>query len=568
MKRRKFLKIAGITSLTPTITKGIDILKLTNPQTENLYLELVQANDEHIPEQLEKQEMRKSNRWFGGVPDAYGIYSAGIASRFLLNLTCAYAVPESRYFRSPALIERMELAAQYLLNAQHSDGTIDLPSTNFHSPPDTGFVLERTCAALGILNRFENPALIKLKIRLKNFNINGGDALAVGGVHTPNHRWVVSMALARVNSLFPNTAYTDRIDEWLAEKIDIDPDGQFAEKSTAIYSPLTDRCLITIARLLKRPELLEPVRRNLEMTLYYIHPNGEIVTAASRRQDKYRRRSMSRYYYPYRYLALKDQNGQFTALARWIELIAKDELSTVLYHFLEEPSLKKNLPKNAALPTNYRKIFRHSNLARIRREETSATILAQNQTIFSLHKGEAVLEALRLATSFFGKGQFQGETLETKNDKFTLRQQLTGPYFQPFPKDLIPGDGNLEKMPRSLRAQSEIQELETVVSISEADTGFEITIDIHGTDDVPVAVELGFRHGGKLEGVESIPDIPDAFLLKNGFGRYDFDGNVIRFGPGQAEHTWTQLRGANPKLDALSVYLTGFTPFQTTLKIG
>ena len=46
------------------------------------------------------------------------------------------------------------------------------------------------------------------------------------------------------------------------------------------------------------------------------------------------------------------------------------------------------------------------------------------------------------------------------------------------------------------------------------------------------------------------------------------DGEVIRFGPGRAEHTWTDLRGAQPKLDALSVYLTGFTPFRATLRIG
>ena len=36
----------------------------------------------------------------------------------------------------------------------------------------------------------------------------------------------------------------------------------------------------------------------------------------------------------------------------------------------------------------------------------------------------------------------------------------------------------------------------------------------------------------------------------------------------RAEHTWTQVRGALPKWDGQSVYITGFTPFRMTLNIA
>lgn len=77
------------------------------------------------------------------------------------------------------------------------------------------------------------------------------------------------------------------MDEWLRKGIDIDADGQYEERSTYIYTPLTNRCLVTIAKLIQREELLESVRKNLEMTFYYIHPNGEIATEASGRQDQF-----------------------------------------------------------------------------------------------------------------------------------------------------------------------------------------------------------------------------------------------------------------------------------------
>lgn len=50
--------------------------------------------------------------------------------------------------------------------------------------------------------------------------------------------------------------------------------------------------------------------------------------------------------------------------------------------------------------------------------------------------------------------------------------------------------------------------------------------------------------------------------------RYTAEGETIEFGPGRVEHTYTQIRGALPKWDGPSVYVTEFTPFEITLRIG
>ena len=226
------------------------------------------------------------------------------------------------------------------------------------------------------------------------------------------------------------------------------------------------------------------------------------------------------------------------------------------------------MPANTALPTNYLKEFPHSGLIRIRRAQTSATILVANTTFFTYRKKSAVIEGLRFASAFFGKGQFQGHPLVKTEDGYLLTQNLRAPYYQPFPEAGRPADGDWHKMDRALRPQSEIQELFSSVLIKEDNGLFSILIDIQGTDHIPVAVELGFRLGGKFQGVTSLKNIPAAFLLEEGWGEYHFQNQVIRFGPGIARHSWTQLRGAEPKLNAESVYITGFTPFRHQLQIG
>ena len=573
MNRREFL--ISSTAATSLALLGARAAG-SAPAVDSLLRELIRANDGAIPAQLARQERRGGHRWPGGLPNEFGIPTARGTSGFVSSLACAAGARDSKYFQSPELVEPLRLAARYLLAAQHDDGTTDVPETNFHSPPDTAFCLEALFPAYLLLRANSQPGLDGVTAELAKFFIKAGDGLATGGVHTPNHRWVVCGGLASINSLFPNPKYIARIEEWLAESIDIDPDGQFTEKSTSVYSPVVDRALLTIARLLDRPALLEPVRRNLEMTLYYVHPDGEVVTEASRRQDRYQRGSMAHYYYSSRFLALRDGNGRFAAMTRQIERDALAQLGGELAALLAQPELRRELPADAPLPTDYAKFFPYSNLVRIRRGAVSGTILAANTTLFSFRKGAAALEAVRFASAFFGKGQFAADEIAVRDGRYVLRQKLDGPYFQPLnPEQIACGEhvrmapnGTLAADGRAARARSNVQTYEAVVTVTETAGRFSLAISVGGTDDVPLAIELAFRHGGKLSGVEPVAGANDAFLLPRGTGRYIVGDDTIEFGPGRADHTYTQVRGALPKWDGLSVYLTGFTPFHATINIS
>jgi hypothetical protein len=175
---------------------------------------------------------------------------------------------------------------------------------------------------------------------------------------------------------------------------------------------------------------------------------------------------------------------------------------------------------------------------------------------------------MRIATSFFGKGQFDSMQIKQEGDSWILNKKLEGAYFQPFEPKYISPDGDLGKMPKSNRKQSNVQYLDTTIRITPLNNGIEVDISITGTDKVPVSMELILRDGGKFEGVESIQNNPLAYVLKGKQGSYTVGSDTINFGPGKFEHTGYQLRGALPKMSTPTVYLTGITPFKHTIQIS
>ena len=570
-KRRKFIKqttaaAAGI-SMVPyfswaqkstTKTKGPDAL----------LKKLSVLNDARISALLADQRTLPGGRWNGGVLNRFDVINTHSTASFIIRLGSSYASEFSSYYRSSSLEQPLEKAMDCLLNVQHEDGTIDLHSTNFHSTPDTAFLVNYLSPLYVCLKRMKQADLTGIVSKLEVFFRNSAKCLVQGGIHTPNHRWVVSSALARLYSFFPEQKYIDRIDEWLGEGIDMDPDGQYTEQSVSIYSPVCDTMFLTIGRLLNRPELLEIVRKNLAMSLYYIQPGGEVITNASHRQDSARTGYVKEYYYAYRYFAIKDNNPEFAAVCELIEQEMPEKISHFLALLLEDEIFDKEPIKGSKVPDDYFKRFRHSGLFRIRRGETDITIIEQNPTFFSYRKGQAVLQSLRFASAFFGKGQFVAEETDFNGKVVTLKRTLTKEYYQPLSKEQKTGDNDWAKVPRAERRRSETQTQSWQVKITEEKGSVALEIEISGTPNVPVSLEMSFRPGGIFTGVIEDENLENSYFLKSGFGQYKVGKDVIHFGAGAISHKWAELRGMLPKQEGKSVYITGYTPFKHILKIS
>lgn len=574
-KRRTFLKQTSIA------TTGMALLPATawsmatddtKAEIDSILKKLAAINDEQIERLLTMQLDQPGTRWDGGLINEYELPNAHNTKNFIAKVGGVYACKWSKFYLSSQLEKPLERAITCLCNVQYEDGTIDLYSTNFHSTPDTAFLVNYLSPVYVVLKRLNRSGLKKSVAGLAQFIERAGKCLLVGGIHTANHRWVVCSALARVHSFFPSPAYLARIEEWLSEGVDIDPDGQYTEQSVATYSPVIDNMFITLGKILERPSFHDIVRKNLEMSLYYIQPGLEVLTDASGRQDSAQTRYVNSYYYAYRYMAVMDQNPVFAALCRQMEDQIPEKIASsapLIAELLEEAIFEQPLPVSGRIPDNYFKRFAHSGVFRIRRNNIDLSVIEQNPTFLGFMKGRAVLQSMRLHAAFFGsKGQFMSEAAELLGKKITLSRTIVHGYFQPFPEDRRTGDGDWSKMPRNEREMTEVQKMTQRVSIEEVDGKVTVEIGVEGTEEVPVSIEISFRAGGKLSGVTPDKRTGNAYFLENGVGEYRVGTDVIRFGPGQAPHKWAQMRGMLPKQEGESVYLTGYTPFRHTIELS
>lgn len=549
MNRRDALKTAALAAAATTLSAATPP---TFPQAK------IDAHDKAVDDIIKRQELSPTHRHRGNVASAEGLFYGGSPTGILDTLATAYLHPQSRHFHHPLVLERIKLAAECFARIQTPDGNWNLPITNYNSPPDTAFIIQGIGRTLLNARQYGFPEFEPLLLPAVK---KAGEALIRGGMHTPNHRWVACSALALLNELYPDPRYLRRIDQWLAETIDIDAEGQYTERSSIGYNGICNQALTICAHSLNRPELLNPVRQNIQAMFFLIHADGEVVTEISRRQDLNQRGTVFNSWLGIAYLAWKDRDGQMAALARSVEAQAGGVSLYLRYPQL----LDAQLPASKPLPDNYEKLFPLTGFARVRRGPLSATILRDRDRFFTFRHGEAVVTAVRFATAFFGKGQFKAKTLEKKAGTFVLTQQLEAGYYQPFsPPRLITTETYDDT--REERQRSEICHLDTVAELTETPNGFRLRIKATGTDEVPLTVEINLRAGGTLEGAEKHPTVKDAWVLRRGHATYTKGKDKLRIGPGNSPHTYVEVRGALPKLEGTCLYVTAITPVDQVIE--
>jgi hypothetical protein len=147
-----------------------------------------------------------------------------------------------------------------------------------------------------------------------------------------------------------------------------------------------------------------------------------------------------------------------------------------------------------------------------------------------------------------------------------MTQDLDAGYYQPFTPTRKITTETYDNT-REQRERTEICRLHYEVTVTETPQGCDLKIEANGTDEVPLAIEINLREGMTITGAEKLGQFKDTWLLKQGTAEITAGNDTIQIGPGLGRHTHLEIRGARPRLEGPSLYLTGFTPFRHTLKL-
>ncbi|WP_156759223.1 hypothetical protein [Microbacterium karelineae] len=448
-------------------------------------------------------------------------------------LVAAFLAPGGRQEGDTGSAARALEFARALREMQTASGLF-AGGDNLESPPDSGFTINDVGDILELIARAPEPARCRTPLAdvhevLHRVIRDATPALLAGGVHTPNHRWELASALARVLRHRPDEAVRARIDEWLAEGVDIDADGQYSERSANYAAHVSNPALLALGDILRRPDLHDVVERNLASTLELIHPDGSVETVHSRRQDQREPAfPVAPLLVPFRRLAVERGRGDFAWAA---EVAGRDgiaEPQTVLADVLLDPVLARRAPDPVAPPLPRRAMLERSRLVVDRAPDRDLVVyggsdvprmrrirsgLANNPTFLRMFAGGAVLTSVRLSRDFFGLGPFRAQRLVEDGDGIRLEERLEGAYYQPLaPADrradgdyALVDEGRFAAQMAFDRRGADRLALTTTITVRPAADGVDLEIAQEGPP-LPWALELAFADGGSFEGGEPLGD--------------------------------------------------------------
>jgi len=540
----------------------------------NHYQIIVKEQEKRVESILANQITDGSSFDRGGFYDPDKLVHPVRAAEYLTVLVPLYCCPDSRFFKNVNLLTRIIFALDFLERVQRPDGTFDLIVTNFYSSPDTGFIVQYLANAYMVAKQYATGKETDIIcIRLHKIIENGAKGMTGGGFHTPNHRWVIASALMMAYNITGVETFQKSAESYLNEGIDCDENGEFTERSSGIYNATNDNALIILSRETGREDFLDYVKRNLDMMFTYMEPDGTVFTENSTRQDKtggYAPVYPTAYYPLYLYMAYRFNDGRYASMAVSIfeQFLRMGCVPALLYFFMLNPELKEFRPEFLPVPAVYERFYEKSGIVRVRRENTSFTLLKNNSRFLFFRSGSLSC-CMKLCASFFASAQFKAESLEKTADGYRLFFKTQGSYRMPL--DEAPNTSEWALLDHSSRKVVNIVELAMIVHVTETTDGLAVHIESEGCDRVPVKVEMCFSPGCVVEGDSFIVhgEAGGDIIVKSGFVDVKKGPDRIRIGPAFAKHAYApQMRGSEPQSDSeFTVYFTGYTPLKRDIII-
>ncbi len=503
------------------------------------------------------------------ISEAYGV--AEPASVVSLIAACGWLY----LFRHDEFwLTRARLGIEYLLRAQHADGLIDLISCNYDSAPDTGFAVQRLCPLLELGRGQGGTDWADFLERVGAFVRRAVPGMLVGGFHTPNHRWVIASALAWAAFLYPDLDVAATVEAYLAEGFDIDAEGAFIEHSVGVYDAVCDRSLLLLHTMWSAPGAFEAVQANLNFDMCLLHADGTAETVLSRRQDAGTRVVPLGLAAPYLWAAHLSGEARFAAAAQFLwdkaTAFGLDDLNWLVYVLGKFGPITVDCGK---LPERWVRFWPLNGLWRMRSGPLSVTLVRGSTRLLSLLYGRAELCRLSISQSYFGVGQFVGDSIHVEGDTAILRSEgLRHPHRPGY--ELPLGRPVPPEQWRELRMQGDYRPLPPCTSelrVRPVARGVELhyrTLD--GLSGVTAQIALDMAPGGVWETDDTClsTNAGQVIFLKKGYGTMLYGTDALRIGPGAHAHRTWQMRDVEPAPAHVRLLMTFYTPVDWTFTIA
>ena len=536
--------------------------------------ELLHQLDERLEALLDRQITEMGDPRYGGFWTENFHVEPRQSGFFLGEMMAAFCTKDSRWYLSSRMARAIRAVLTYMQNHQRPDGCFDLTPCNYASPPDTAFMVNALLNGWWLLEKCGAPEADFMREPVYQLIDSTSKGIAAGGFHTPNHRWAIASCLLCCEKITGNAALGERAREYLREGLDINEDGEFAERSAGNYNQVNDDQMIRLYLATGDQIYLEAAAKNLEMMYCYFDPDNSVFTNNSTRQDLGRKVYGESYYILYLLVGYFLKRPDLGAMAEWIWQDSRRRGcypagAEWLLLFPEMDGYGAESPFMEPF-ADIDRLFPDSDIARIRSGRWSCSLLnGKANCLYFQHGSFSVY--MTIYSNLCDRRNFLSDTLERTPQGYRMKAHAAGWYYLPFPEKPETSDWWAMDNPNR-RPKTEGLPLDTTLDIVKRPDGIDLHIKTGGIDQLPLRMEFSFLPGGYVR--------TEHFLqrAKAGESINVIDGVVEACGPNGetitldaafSEHDFTdRMGGAYPLSEKhYTVYFTGYTPVEKVIKI-
>lgn len=528
-------------------------------------------------------------------PDYGGMEGEMVEAKPVIYVLAAavsvYCHPVSRFYHQEELLTAMNLAMDFVIRCQRHTGGFDYPSCNFNSAADTSFCFKRLFSGFQVLKQWEKDShhegVEALKEKYLFVMKKSLHLIAAGGFHTPNHRWGIGAALMQGAGLFAEDkafagALMARAEQYLAEGIDGNNDGEYAERSAGNYNAVVNQSMMSMYEASKDGSFLGYVARNLHMMLTYIDPDDTIFTLNSTRQDQGKAEYPDLYFYQYLYMAVMTASdgpaGEEGAPYREFHEEFHKAAHKIIHDNRERGDLAPDclhiLMGNQRLADfhfqgigflgTYRRFFEESGVLRVKKKGFGYSVLRGKHAFLFLKVCDFPV-FIRIGESIGRVRSFIPDHMELGENGCVLESVVNAEYYLPFHQPQAVSDW--WKMDHGTREVLVDSQLRMRVLVFEEEDGLRITVKTEGLDRVPIRVQVGIPSGAVLEHpcFRLKAGKGEEMVLRDGYVDIHYHDQTLQLGPGFGSHAFGGHYDGEEKLkEGYTILLNDYTPFERT----